>query len=571
MKQVQNSFGPLRSLRIKMLLWAFVFILPILVILCSSINSAIQSVDEQTRHAIDQLLTPFTAEIDATLSVAKRYIANINIDLFALSDPKLDELASLEAVQAVGHRISQDLAVYPQIDAVFLSSASGIRFVMNYNRSYALSSKAAQSLRRALDGRTPDTILFQQGYMTFEADGHCFFYIALDVPGGVVGCWFDAATLVEPTLRANLNGLVRVVFSDRNRRMLDPEFSTPSAKQLDRHLAPYFVSTRQLTAAPFEMNVLWNRDVVFAPISQMRRSVFTTISVAILLFSLYVVFLRTSLIRPLNRLVNAIHGIRQGNLGQIPLNKNEDVEIANVYHALNDMTNQIKSLRIRMYEETLIKQKTQMQLYQLQLRPHFFLNALNTIVSFARIKDYEMVQKMAMYLATHCRYILYNPWYVTVEEELIYTQNFVDMQSTQHNAAYRYCVNAKDEVLDMEIPILAVQIFVENALKHAHAQTRPIEISVAIEACMDEDRPCLHISIDDTGTGFDQEALVLLNSPEIPMLSSDDHGIGISNVRHRLRILYGDSMLIRFSNRTSGGAHVEMLLPMDGKEGGHQP
>ena len=43
-----------------------------------------------------------------------------------------------------------------------------------------------------------------------------------------------------------------------------------------------------------------------------------------------------------------------------------------------------------------------------------------------------MVQKMTMYLATHCRYILYNSWYVSLEEELVYTQNFIDMQSTQH-------------------------------------------------------------------------------------------------------------------------------------------
>ena len=568
MKLLQRVNGMLHSLRVKMLLWAFVFIVPILVILCSSINSAIRSVDEQTRDSIDQLLTPFTTEIDAALTVAKRYIATLNPDLSPLDGGGMDEMAALTAVQALGQRISEDMAVYPQIDAVFFYTGGRLHFIQNYNRSYALNKNAARALEAELSARSLDTPLFQQGYLAFEANGRYYLYIALNVQRGVAGCWFDTQALVDPILRAHPEGLSHVMFSDRNGRMLDAAFHTPSPKQLARRLEPYFVSTRQLSAAPFGINVLWARDVVFAPITQMRHGVFTSISVAILLFALYVVFLRASLIRPLNRLVGSINGIQRGNLGEIALNKNENAEIADVYRALNAMTSQIESLRIQMYEEKLIKQKTQMQLYQLQLRPHFFLNALNTIVSFARIKDYEMVQKMAMHLATHCGYILYSPWYVTVEEELNYTQNFVDMQSAQYDTHYRYQVQAQEQVLDNEIPILAVQIFVENALKYARALDHAIEIAVTIEACIDEGMRCLRIQVDDTGSGLSADTLALLNGAAIPPPTDADRGIGIANIRQRMRILYGESAVIRFSNREGGGAHVEIILPADRREGG---
>ena len=220
-----------------------------------------------------------------------------------------------------------------------------------------------------------------------------------------------------------------------------------------------------------------------------------------------------------------------------------------------------------MYEEKLVKQQTQMQLFQLQIRPHFLLNALNTIVSFARIKDYDMVQKMTMYLATHCQYILYNPWYVTLEEELVYTQNFIDMQSAQHDARYRYTVRVEDELLDYEIPILGIQIFVENALKHARGLDRPMEILVQIDESVLNGAHYLRIAIEDNGDGFSPSALAELNRPEIPVPDGDDRGIGIANVRQRLKILYNDRAWVRFSNRNDSGAQVEMFLPLDWKGG----
>ena len=63
-------------------------------------------------------------------------------------------------------------------------------------------------------------------------------------------------------------------------------------------------------------------------------------------------------------------------------------------------------------------------------------------------------------------YILYNPWYVTLEEELVYTQNFIDMQSAQHDERYRYAVQVEDALLDSEIPILGIQIFVEKSSRN---------------------------------------------------------------------------------------------------------
>ena len=558
------------SLRAKMLLWAFVFVVPILAILYATIWNAAESYEAQTRTNIRQLLTPFSADMDATLASAKLYIANLRLDLSILSESAQQSPEGLQALAALVEDIAKDLAIYPQIDAFFLYRDGEMRFVQNYNRSYPQSRTAALALQDSLDALGSDTQIFQEGYLYSEAGGSFYLYIASNVSDGVVGCWFSVDSLFEGILDADLQGLAHIMLSDRQGRLLDAEFDTRSSRLLAQLLEPYLVTSTSLGAAPFKITVLWDEATVLAPVQQMYRGILAAVSVTCLLFLLYVFFLRASLVRPLKRLAGAIGGIRSDKLQPIPIRRGDGTEIENVYRALNAMIGQIESLKIQMYEEKLVKQKTQMQLFQLQIRPHFLLNALNTIVSFARIRDYDMVQKMTMYLATHCQYILYNPWYVTLEEELVYTQNFIDMQSAQHDARYRYTVQVEDKLLDCEIPILGIQIFVENSLKHTSNLDRAMEILVCIDRSLYYGERYLCICIEDNGDGFDLHILDSLNGTDIPAPEGDDHGIGIANIRQRLKILYNDRACVRFSNRAEGGARVGMFLPLDWKGGDPQ-
>ena len=498
------------SLRSKMLLWAVVFVVPILAILYGTIWNAAESYEDQMLRNIDQMLNPYSTDIDAALSSAKLYVANLKVDpadfIGAEETPE-----SLQRQAILSADLAGDLALYPQIDATFLYRGGEIRFVQNYGRPYPKSYAAAQALCASLGMLGEDAQLFQQGYLYFETEDGFFLYIAMNVHEGVVGCWFSVDSLFEAVRAAGLPGLFQIMLADREGRLLNAEFDTRSARLLSQKLAPYLVTRAMLASAPFEITVLWDESIVLAPVARMYEGMFAAISFACLLFVLYILFLRVSLVKPLSRLANAVGSFTGGNFAPLHIHKNDGAEIENVYRALNAMIEKIETLQIQMYEEKLTKQQTQMQLFQLQIRPHFLLNALNTIVSFARIRNYDMVQKMTMYLATHCRYILYNSWYVSLEEELVYTQNFIDMQSTQHEDRYRYIVRVEDALLDDEIPILAIQIFVENALKHAQDIDRQMEILVGIDALQLAGGRYLRICIQDNGKGFSDALLAELN------------------------------------------------------------
>ncbi|HIS00879.1 MAG TPA: hypothetical protein IAA74_04630 [Candidatus Excrementavichristensenella intestinipullorum] len=96
-----------------MLLWAFVFVIPILAILYGTIWNAAGAFEVQTLESIRQLLTPFAADIDATLASAKLYVANLKVDLSPLDAPAQGSLSSLQALERMADGISEDLALYP--------------------------------------------------------------------------------------------------------------------------------------------------------------------------------------------------------------------------------------------------------------------------------------------------------------------------------------------------------------------------------------------------------------------------------------------------------------------------
>ena len=94
-----------------------------------------------------------------------------------------------------------------------------------------------------------------------------------------------------------------------------------------------------------------------------------------------------------------------------------ELEQANLQ--FKNLMRQIKKLKIDIYEKELEKQKTFTSYLQLQIRPHFFLNCLNTIYSMAQTQLYEEIMEMSMITSNYFRYIFQNPQdFVLLQEEV---------------------------------------------------------------------------------------------------------------------------------------------------------
>lgn len=544
-----------RSLRRNLIFWVLLCVLPILIILFLFAGLITRSFEGQMRTYAQQMVSPFAAEIDALLASSLRYIGSQDLNLSSMDPGRSHtELERMNEMQELGDTISESLSIYTDIDAVFLYHASRLWFVHNTNRSYAKNQQAANFLESQFSESASREHLLGEGWRAFHAGDTCYLYLCSEMTEGVIGCWFEEDYLLQSIEEKALPGFLAASLSDVDGKPLCPDSVSSSWEN------SFFSTQTALSEAPFSLTVYWDEAVLFSSFRALTIAAAVCLCLASFLFILCLFALRRSFILPLDRLITRIRGLRKNDFAKLSLEQAAPQEVQEVVSALNIMVDEVKDLKIQVYEEQLKKQQTQMQLYQLQLRPHFLLNMLNNLISYAQINDLRSVKTLAMFLSSHCRYILYNTWFVTVEEELEYTRNYFEMQTMHNRSNRRYIAEYNDDVLDLEIPILCIQIFVENSLKCA-AAADPLEIRVSAFLA---EKDHLHLVINDNGPGFSSETLKSLEASPAAPRPGDGHGIGIFNVRERLQILYGDNAAARFSNSGSG-ARVELFIPTDGK------
>lgn len=88
------------------------------------------------------------------------------------------------------------------------------------------------------------------------------------------------------------------------------------------------------------------------------------------------------------------------------------------------MVSEIEKQKMLSYEETIEKQKAQMQYLQLQLKPHFYLNGLKTLNVLTLARDWEKSQELILHISEHLRYLLQTERdLVTLGAELNYVRN----------------------------------------------------------------------------------------------------------------------------------------------------
>jgi sensor histidine kinase YesM len=129
---------------------------------------------------------------------------------------------------------------------------------------------------------------------------------------------------------------------------------------------------------------------------------------------------------------------------------------------------------------------------------------------------------------------------------MAFAQKYLDIQKMRFADRLQLSVDIPDELYPAQVPSLILQPMVENAIKHGiakKAQGGTIRIAASRLNGM------LTLSVCNDGPSLPAEWETTLP------------GIGISNVRTRLKTLYGDVFDLSMRNQTAGGVEVSVSLP----------
>ena len=238
--------------------------------------------------------------------------------------------------------------------------------------------------------------------------------------------------------------------------------------------------------------------------------------------------------------------------------KNELMYIINsIQTHINDKTKMAEILEERMK----LLRKSQYDMLQTQINPHFLYNTLETInwMAYNMSNSENPVSKSLINLASFFRNTLTSGYFVSIENEIKYTNEYVNNLALRYADLFDIEWDIDESILSYTIIKICLQPIIENAVYHGIKQKNDKGL-IKIKGLCDDNNIILIVS--DDGVGIEKDALDELNKTlsETSFTNEKSH-IGLSNVNQRIKIIFGDSYGIHVESTVGVGTDVYVTIP----------
>jgi two-component system sensor histidine kinase YesM len=290
------------------------------------------------------------------------------------------------------------------------------------------------------------------------------------------------------------------------------------------------------------------------------------IQTAIAVVSLTIIVIATMLISwritsPIKRLIGYISRIQTGQLDvQIDLRSNDEIGVlASRFQAMMETIN---NLILREYKLDLANKTNELKALLAQINPHFLNNALQSIGTLALQRGAPEVYSLLSSLARMMHYSMTTmETTVPLHKELEHVQAYLALQKQRFDERLDVVYELDELAFGYSVPKMILQPIAENYFQHGFEPSGAEPGRIAIRSRLADDK--LVIAVEDNGVGIAPERWpLLLAALERDAAADDENGIGLSNVRQRLRLYYDDQAEMRVESGASGGVKVTFVLPL---------
>jgi two-component system LytT family sensor kinase len=190
----------------------------------------------------------------------------------------------------------------------------------------------------------------------------------------------------------------------------------------------------------------------------------------------------------------------------------------------------------------------QLDALQRQIEPHFIFNTLNSISGLVRENKNDAAVSMIVALSDFLRRVASssNEARVRLAQEVEFLEKYMQIQEARFAGRLTLDLQVPAELRDARIPSLILQPLAENAIKHGigkRAQGGEVRVAASRSDGM------LHLTVYNDGPLLDRDGRAVKD------------GIGLSNLRARLELLYGGDFDLRLENFGITGVQVSVALP----------
>lgn len=155
---------------------------------------------------------------------------------------------------------------------------------------------------------------------------------------------------------------------------------------------------------------------------------------------------------------------------------------------------------------------------------------------------------------------------VTLRDEVEHARRYLLIQSTRFRDRLTLHFEIDQTALDIRIPPLSLQPLIENAFVHGlEPGERPGQFLLSVQKA----REYIVIGVQDNGVGMSSEQVYKLLADEettdaVAPEKTHSTGLGLSQVRGRLRYYYGETCQLVIESEVGSGTTVRLMLPLSG-------
>ena len=203
-------------------------------------------------------------------------------------------------------------------------------------------------------------------------------------------------------------------------------------------------------------------------------------------------------------------------------------------------------IKKKIIERKLVEEKLSLELKYLksQINPHFLYNTLNNLYSIALKNNDNETAVGITKLSNIMRFMLneVDEKMILLEKEVGYLRSYIELQKLRFSDKDDVDINfgIEGDVSDIRIPPFIFIVFIENAFKYGINIRKPSFINIKFTIVNDELKFNIRNSIHYKN--------------ELP-----DSGIGLSNIKERLKLLYHDNYTLEI-NSSDDIFNVELVI-----------
>lgn len=269
-----------------------------------------------------------------------------------------------------------------------------------------------------------------------------------------------------------------------------------------------------------------------------------------------------SMVKPIQNLFNRIDEIEKGDWNsEINIISQDEIGLLSI--KFNKLIFNIKNLMSKISYEQNKKKEFELELMQLQIKPHFLYNSLENICALAELDRNDEVIDMIFNLSTFYRGVLNKGnTIISLGEELNLTESYLKIMSVRYYNLFSYNIECDESIKNLGCLKLLLQPLVENSIYHGIKNN--ISKEGFIDIIIKKHTEKLFITIKDNGIGITEKELSNLLNTNIS--SSSKGGFGVKNTIERLNLFFPNEYDFLIKSEKYNGTEITITIPINLKE-----